>query len=260
MHEAVTIIKGVLGFTDQPLSAPPRLRRVSTVPGVPAIAESDNRTRSGSDPFTDNAPLPRKSGRGPAPPPPPSRRRASPQPPAGSERRWTPEDNGATSPLLSSISPNPPSTPRLGSGPTLQQPTSPISLATTDEDDEAEEEADLNQARFRLWTFPTHITDEEAEQLMSLFPRYVSKTDQLFPLRRPRAKDLELGLPSDPWMAVEVEGTRVTIPRVECEAEASVLRSGTGRMWVGTQERAAGWAGAGWYRFKRWWRRLFGRG
>lgn len=265
MHEAVTIMKGVLGFTDQPLTAGPRLRRVSHYPEDPATATQDQRMRSGSDPFTDRAPLPvvqprKSSGRGPAPPPPPSRRRPSTQAPQyATERRWPPEDGGAASPLLPPCSPNlhGPVTPTMHSTPTLA-PTSPISIATTEDDDEAEEEADLNKARFRLWTFPTHINDEEAENLMTLFPRYVSKTDQRFPLRRARAKDLELG--SDTWMPVTVDGVTATIPRVEAEDDAGVLRAGTGRMWVGTDERGGGWGGGGWFRFKRWWRRLFGRG
>ena len=35
------------------------------------------------------------------------------------------------------------------------------------------------------------------------------------------------------------------------------LRSGTGRMWVGTKERSDGWRGGWWIRFKAWWHRIF---
>lgn len=38
MHEAVTMLKGVMGFTDQPLTSPPELRRIRTIP--PSYSET----------------------------------------------------------------------------------------------------------------------------------------------------------------------------------------------------------------------------
>ncbi len=38
MHEAVTMLKGVMGFTDQPLTSPPKLRRIRTIP--PSYSET----------------------------------------------------------------------------------------------------------------------------------------------------------------------------------------------------------------------------
>ncbi|TXT15983.1 hypothetical protein VHUM_00486 [Vanrija humicola] len=265
MHEAVTIIKGVLGFEDQPLTTPPKLRRVSTLPR----GDPTNRARTFSDPFTDR-PKPsaaataqaqrerKPSARGPAPQPPPSRRRPA----------------APVSPLDSPIRDNEPEDRELllphGQG----SPLSRLSAESTDdeelnEDDVAAEEADLNRPRFRLWVFPAHIDDEEAERLMGLFPASVYRgrsgknMDARFPLTRPgRAlKDLELGTGFDsPWQTITVDDVQVQVPKIEAEDEAGVIRSGTGRIWIGAEDRQPGWPGGGWFRFKRWWRRLFGRG
>ncbi|KAL1413104.1 hypothetical protein Q8F55_000853 [Vanrija albida] len=286
MHEAVTIIKGVLGFEDQPLTTPPKLRRITTLP-----RDQSNRARTFSDPFTDR-PRPavvaaaaqvqrerKPSARGPAPQPPPSRRRpAQPASPLDSPIR---DEPGPSSPLLP-VTPDPsgslvgPARPEdrdllLPSG--LTSPRSPLSAESTDdeefnEDDAAAEEADLNRPRFRLWVFPAHIDDEEAERLMGLFPASVHRgrggknMDARFPLTRPgRAlKDLELGTGFDtPWQTIAVDDIEVQVPKIEAEDEAGVIRSGTGRIWAGSYDRQPGWPGGGWFRFKRWWRRLFGR-
>ncbi|BEI81502.1 hypothetical protein CcaverHIS002_0206620 [Cutaneotrichosporon cavernicola] len=272
MAEAVAVLKGVLGFEDQPLSTPPKLRRASPSPNSPED-DPDSRARSGSDPFTDRRtpggtpplPQPRKSsGRGPAPPPPMSRRKASPN---LDEAQW--HDNGAP---LSPLSPDSPGDREaLLSG----VPRSPLSLAPMtahDRDsidsrsfDLGEEEAELNRPRFRLWTFPAHIADDEAVALMRLFPRFVGRG--VDPRLRastpaPRDKDLELGLVSgvagDVWSTLSADGVEVRLPRPEREDEAGVVRCGTGRMWAGGADRRAGWEGSAWFRFKRWWRRLFG--
>jgi hypothetical protein len=259
MAEAVAVLKGILGFEDQPLSTPPKLRRVGPGPNSPD--DLDSRARAGSDPFTDRRtpapPQPRKtSGRGPAPPPPPSRRKPSPNP-----------EEALPSPLLPE-SPN-------DRDALLGGPRSPLGLAPMVADDRdsidsrsfdlGEEEADLNRPRFRLWTFPAHIADDEADALMRLFPRFVGRgVDPRLKASTPapRDKDLELGLVSgvagDVWSTHCVDGAEVRIPRVECETEAGVVRCGTGRMWAGGADRRAGYEGGAWFRFKRWWRRLFG--
>jgi hypothetical protein len=259
MAEAVAVLKGILGFEDQPLSTPPKLRRVGPGPNSPD--DLDSRARAGSDPFTDRRtpapPQPRKtSGRGPAPPPPPSRRKPSPNP-----------EEALPSPLLPE-SPN-------DRDALLGGPRSPLGIAPMVADDRdsidsrsfdlGEEEADLNRPRFRLWTFPAHIADDEADALMRLFPRFVGRgVDPRLKASTPapRDKDLELGLVSgvagDVWSTHCVDGAEVRIPRVECETEAGVVRCGTGRMWAGGADRRAGYEGGAWFRFKRWWRRLFG--
>jgi hypothetical protein len=169
-----------------------------------------------------------------------------------------------TVPLLArSPNPNTPltatSTTTFITSPGLDAPLQLSSSPTPSDDDDCEaEEADLNAARFRVWVFPARISDEEAEALMAAFPRYLKRPDARLPLARRRLKDLELA--SEPWHTLTVEGVAVSFPRVEAEDEAGVVRSGTGRMWVGTEERAPGWIGGRWFRFKRWWRRVFGRG
>ncbi|CAK9784588.1 hypothetical protein CC85DRAFT_299945 [Cutaneotrichosporon oleaginosum] len=263
MSEAVAVLKGILGFEDQPLSTPPKLRRV--IPGPSTPDDNDSRARAGSDPFTDKrtlgapAPQPRKtSGRGPAPPPPPSRRKASPN-----------LDDAPSSPPLS---PNSPGDREALLGGASRSPLGLTAMVADDKDsidsrsfDLGEEEADLNRPRFRLWTFPAHIADDEAESLMALFPRFVGRTvDPRIKASTPapRDKDLELGLvsgvASDVWSTLSVDGIEVRTPRPEREDEAGVVRCGTGRMWAGGADRRAGWEGGTWFRFKRWWRRLFG--
>ncbi|KAL7420567.1 hypothetical protein Q5752_004518 [Cryptotrichosporon argae] len=149
-----------------------------------------------------------------------------------------------------------------------------------DETDVAAEEAELNAPRFRLWTLPAHTTDQELDALLGLFPAHIRARAQVrFPFVRPGKgiKDLELGLgDAAGWDTVVVGGgssdgdgddgngaqrappTEVLVPKLQGEEACGVVRSGTGRMWVGTEPRAPGWPGGAWFRFKRWWRRLFG--
>ncbi|WVQ96376.1 hypothetical protein IAU59_003481 [Kwoniella sp. CBS 9459] len=375
MHEAVTLLKGVLGFDDQPLTSPPKLRRIRTLPrsylearsrrsthhqlppahlsnaNVDATEELlntngsppppfsytstssstgthiDSRSRASSDPFIDRPrPTPassRTGRRGPAPPPPPSRRQVTNIPNPLQMSRSSSDGPGAVSsgspesPLLPhsssivetleqvaaqrsahphSIQPPPPPHPhrlsedrvhlltqRMSSDGIILVPNSNANAIADDnedeededepsEDDIAAEEADLNQPRFRLWIFPGHITDEEAERLLSLFPRFISnKADVRFPFVRP-GRGIK-AMEEARWDAIALgasahgQGTGgegheepkvVRVPKVEIESEEGVSRCGTGRVWVGTDSRTTGWQGGKWFRFKRWWRRLFG--
>lgn len=323
MHEAVMMLKGVLGFDDQPLTAPPKLRRIRTIPRSysearlrrPQVAPSrgsprkpppqqvellessaeapppdPSRTRAISDPFTDARTGQRRpSGRGPAPPPPPSRsshRSAVSQPVYAAEPA-----SHAESPLLPRDGPIGNLLARrmsedrellLGNGRTMSDDsTGPSGLFANGhhvmdnaiveddeedptEDDIAAEESELNQPRFRLWVFPAHIADPEAETLLGLFPAFIrgGRGDVRFPFIRPGrgVKDLESG--TEPgWDTIVLESQVVAkVPKLDLESEEGVIRHGTGRMWAGLEIRTHGWAGGGWYRFKRWWRRLFGMG
>jgi hypothetical protein len=134
------------------------------------------------------------------------------------------------------------------------------------EDDIAAEEAELNKPRFRLWTFPAHISDPEAETLLTLFPSSISRgrkgkaQDVRFPFVRPGrgAKDLESGTDNGGWDTIILETQEVVkVPKMEMEDDEGVIRHGTGRIWAGPEARAPGWQGSAWFRFKRWWRRLF---
>lgn len=219
MHEAVTIMKGVLGFEDQPLERAPQLRR-----------QQADRDRAGSDPFTD------------------AKKRRPPKPPMSRRARREMEEDEASALLAQAV------------------PLPSPQLLDIDEDEAALEEADLNKPRFRLWMFPAHISDEEAEDLLALFPVFRTrgkKADARLPPppKSKGEKDAELGRdPDAAWLTTEVEGIRVLTPKVECEETLRVLRSGTGRIWVGDLERDPGWIGSTWFRFKRWWKTLFSRG
>ncbi|WWC88439.1 uncharacterized protein L201_003350 [Kwoniella dendrophila CBS 6074] len=219
-----------------------------------ANSPPDSRSRAISDPFIDSRPR----RRGPAPPPPPSRRHP-PTIPNPLQREYT------------SSQESPDGTPQLSEDRvhllTLSDNSDDGNLATDplvddDENDVAAEEVELNKPRFRLWIFPSHISDQEAEQLKSLFPRFISaKGDIRFPFVRPGrgVKAMEEAT----WDAIAVgniddtEPKVIRVPKVEIEDEEGVARCGTGRMWVGTEPRRSGWSGNGWYRFKRWWRKLF---
>nr|XP_019000212.1 uncharacterized protein I203_07371 [Kwoniella mangroviensis CBS 8507]OCF63673.1 hypothetical protein I203_07371 [Kwoniella mangroviensis CBS 8507] len=138
MHEVVTFIKGVLGFEDQPLTSPPKLRRIRTLPrsysetrsrppprpsphkahvGYDSQEElaasppdrsrsrtSDSRSRAISDPFTDARP----HGRGPAPPPPPSRRHASTSATLNAQTIPNPLQRGSSDDMVPSPNPESP--------------------------------------------------------------------------------------------------------------------------------------------------------
>jgi hypothetical protein len=262
MHEAVILLKGILGFTDQPLTSPPRLRRIRTLPKAfaearsrrltspqkvptPNLYESESlRTRSTSDPFNDaRTSKLRTSSRGPAPPPPPSRRKH-------------PLDYPVEDPVVTSVA-----TAHGAEEQELLLSTSmddDVAIVDEDptEDDIVAEEAELNRPRFRLWTFPAHITDEEADDLLRLFPRAISKgRDVRFPYIPPGHGILAVDL-NDKWEAVP--GQDIRVPKLEHERQEGVLRCGTGRMWTGLNKRNPNHAGSGWFKFKRWWRRLFG--
>lgn len=213
MHEAVLILKGILGFSDQPLTTPPRLRRVRT---IPRRSEDQNRTRATSDPFED------KKARKPSP------------------RRSASEDR-----------------------PLLADDTEVEELDEELDDDEiANEEIELHKPRSRLWVFPSHIDNQEAERLMGVLPSSLARDrkgkakDVRFPYIRPGRglKALELGA----WEDITVGDVTAKVPRLDQEEQEGVVRDGTGRMWTGIEARNAGWEGGQWFRFVRWLRRIFG--
>lgn len=136
------------------------------------------------------------------------------------------------------------------------------------DDDIAAAEADLNEPRMRLWTFPGHIHNDEIESLLSLFPGFVGRSigkarPARFPLPRPgRTNDPEAGKVG--WQTIRIDNPKTGetqiahVPPTLGEEDEGVVRFGHGRMWVGHEVRSAGWDGSGWFRFKRWFRRLFG--
>lgn len=90
-------------------------------------------------------------------------------------------------------------------------------------------ETDLNAPRYRLWTFPAHITDEEANTLLRIFPAFVQ-------LVRGRVQ-------------------RIRLPAETLNEDS--IQYGTGRIWLGEAERHESWAGGIWFRFVQWVKGIF---
>ena len=296
MHESVNILKGVLGFEDQPLTSPPRLRpgKIASVSLKPAdsadvtkvadpvgsanparpsaqygaslspliatqIASEislEARSRSMSDPFLD----PRNS---------PTKRRpdlhvsqAEHQNQAFYPRmRPTNHNNNDGDPSTNVFNNDEEQEVLLAHH--RVDSTTEDDLDLTDDDIMAEER-ELNKPRFRLWTFPTHIADEEIDSLLSLFPRVFSRRkDVRFPISMTTKHEYVHGkwdeeYADDKWETIMYDLKAVRLPRTTTEKAAGVVRHGTGRMWVGPKIRQTGWQGSTWFRFKRWWERLFG--
>jgi hypothetical protein len=181
-------------------------------------------------------------------------------------------------PLLSSSNPakSPPIStttfakrPRAPSDPFLDAPTPPLSRSLASSSSSTNQLADLgddapfstpvvdddvfmsetsrpdpffeNDSQLRTWTSPD-ISNPEYLVLLKLFPAFVSS--------RP--------LPRFP---VSASSKRLRDPE---EAEEDVneggrpsVRFGTGFIMLGPTERADGWEGGWWTRFKMWWRTLF---
>jgi len=98
-----------------------------------------------------------------------------------------------------------------------------------------------NDSQLRTWTSPD-ISNPEYLALLKLFPAFVSSRPlPRFPVSASskRIRDLE-----------EVEDDAN-------ENERPSVRFGTGTITLGQTERADGWEGGWWTRFKMWWRTLF---
>ena len=256
MHEAVTMLKGVLGFAEESLTAPPRLKRVRTVPKSfldarasrsiepPRGSSAQTRARAPSDPFLDSRgqPSPRKertSSRAAAP-------LGLPTPYAADGR-----DEVQCSLLVDSAN-SCDDEEQQGLLLGWSDPTAENMDGDASEDDIVAEEEELNKRRFRLWIFPAHITDQEAESLITLLPGAIRNRDVRLPSVSPgdRARDISREPASKAGRKVPPAG----------RDQESVLVHGTGRIWSGSDLRDASWSGTGWFRFKRWWKRLFGMG
>ncbi|KZP18722.1 hypothetical protein FIBSPDRAFT_745069 [Athelia psychrophila] len=90
----------------------------------------------------------------------------------------------------------------------------------------------------RTWTSP-NLPNPEFVSLVSLFPAFVTRRPlPRFPISDPRRQaDIEQG-----------EDER---------GEGKQIRFGTGCMWISPKERAEGFQGGWWTRFRLWWRRTF---
>ena len=211
MTQAVNILKGVLGFSDQPLSEPPSLGRRSpaTMSAKPPGANTGCRQPTDGDPYLPDVVQ------------------------AGEQQSLLGPNQG-------------------------DQELGPA--AWSDEDLLAEESA-LNECRKRLWTFPAHIADQEAASLTSLFPKSISrKKDVRLPYVGPGHGAISNDSVNNDWLVVYVGDSILRVPNPNVEEKEGVLRHGTGRIWSGTETRSEQWKGSLWFRFVRWWLRLFGMG
>jgi hypothetical protein len=90
----------------------------------------------------------------------------------------------------------------------------------------------------RIWT-TGDLDNPELQALISLFPDVITRhVLPRFPAAETRREvpDLEEGL--------------------DIAEQRKDVTCGTGRMWVGSQQRREGWRGSWWQRFIGWWRRL----
>lgn len=313
MNQAITLLKGILGFTDQPLTPPPQLKKTrgkrtpapssitsdplqsqrsgqaqpplppkpvqpSTSSNLIALDSSDSlsmdaasRSRSSSDPFTDNILTNRQS-------------------PLVTISQGQQQTLGSHSPGLRYPLPSPRDTEEtevlLPSNriPSNSSTSNDLSNDTEfdeeeyNEDDLLHEEAELNKPRLRLWQFPKHITDEEILDLLSIFPKSIKKKPRIAKIRFPYASSYvgqstlskhygdgpgEGGGTDPRWTRIDMpdsQGRVMRVPKEDSERELGVVRLGTGRMWVTgvEEERDGGWRGSGWFKFVCWWKRLFG--
>jgi hypothetical protein len=124
--------------------------------------------------------------------------------------------------------------------------TEATALLSPESDDELllANEADLNAARYRLWTFPPHVDDEEAYSLAGLFPSFVR-------LIRGQVQNPRLAeRPVD-----DIESDMGHDGRLNVGSD-NVVEYGTGRVCLGAARRDP-WQGGLWFRLKRWLARLF---
>lgn len=295
MNEAIAVIKGVLGFEDTALTVPPRFRR-PTIPAQPSsssrphvrrntdyeesmplvgpsssLSNSRSNSQSQSNPFF--SPSKDDSGkgkRGPAPPvpknPPRGRHPSHSYNPLSSPSVEAPLLGDSSSPFLSALETAAERQASLRPG--FTQANHHIQVFDDDEDengddidgnDDGEDAQDLTAPRLRLWTFPSHITDPEIDDLLALFPSFLTGSTGVknlrIPLVRPPRKgdDLESQIPSESSSWPIVFGIHVPP-----EASDRFVRPGTGRLWVSEELRLEGWRGSFWQRVAKWFRQLFG--
>jgi len=137
----------------------------------------------------------------------------------------------------------------------------------TEEFNEDEEEEDLSAPRLRLWTFPPHITDGEIDDLLTIFPKHITRAQGMrstrLPLPRPaslralKAHDAEMGLSANDGEG-EPSWPSVMDVKVPPDDAHGVVMLGTGRLWLGASPRDAPWHRGFFERLSKWFKGLFG--
>ncbi|KAI9456525.1 hypothetical protein BJY52DRAFT_1380982 [Lactarius psammicola] len=227
MLEAVDVLKGVLGFEENPSQ-----RTSTSTFGSPIhVSSLPAHARSQSQPlrpkplapirWTQDAPL--------------------------AKRPRAPSDPFLDTPALShSYS----SSPRSSAVPlstsltdTIEDPPGPITPPQEIDDIFNPRQAaspEIDEDLMRIWVSPD-LSNLEILQLLKVFPAFVTRrATPRFPSGSPRShpqSDLEAGQ--------------------ESSAGSGDIEIGTGKMWISTRPRAEGWEGNWWTKFKNWWHRLF---
>ncbi|KAF8331083.1 uncharacterized protein EI90DRAFT_3123823 [Cantharellus anzutake] len=229
-HDAVDILKGVLGFSESLNESSPSLASFDLSRGPP-IPEDESATLVGSSelstsPGTHTA----IASRGRAPSNPfldPSR---SNQSSLNAQLDEPTSPTGLDTPLVPPPMPPQASSMRASpSGMTVQSFNS-ISM--------------LNDPQLRTWTFPP-LENPELHSFMKLFPRFiVQRSTGRFPTTSMSGRQKG----SERTMEEGLERGRVGVD----------IKVGTGQMWVSAMPREDGWQGGFWDRFLQWFKNLFG--
>jgi hypothetical protein len=144
-------------------------------------------------------------------------------------------------------------TPRLSRSLASTQPRSPTTptadvgmleasglLPTPPEDAATDDAAELGDDEYtRTWTLPD-LPDADFNSLLRLFPVFIGQRQlPRFAAPLQESHDVEAGVTDD--------------------IDARAVRFGTGRIWVGSRRRSAGYRGGMWARLVAWCRRMFCR-
>jgi hypothetical protein len=223
MLDAITTMKGILGFSDRPLPD-----SQSNAPSMTDLLEGDppplsptqqrilpQRVRDSSDPFTDDLSEPPTS-----------------HPPQTYANDQTTELSPAKTPPPALLSP-------------AKSPTTLSFFNTMMQTNSTHHALDrLEEPQLRVWLTPD-LSNSEYTTLSSLFPSSV--TGRTFPRFRPSTQSLQ-GRRKEHDLEEDFGDE---------EDERGQVKCGTGRMWIGDQERTGLWKGGWWSRLVGWLRSTF---
>ncbi|KAH9040122.1 hypothetical protein EDB85DRAFT_1927108 [Lactarius pseudohatsudake] len=233
MLEAVTVLKGVLGFEENPSQR----TSTSALSSPIHVSSPQAHARSQSQPL-QSKPLT------------PLRWNTSAPDATLAKRPRAPSDPFLDTPTLSrSYS----SSPRSSAVPlstsltdTIEDPPGPITPPQEIDDIFNPRPAathgspEIDEDLMRIWVSPD-LPNPEILQLLKVFPAFVTRrATPRFPSDSSHSHlppDLEAG--------------------EESPVGAGEIEIGTGKMWLSTRVRAEGWEGNWWTKFKNWWHRLF---
>jgi hypothetical protein len=233
MLEAVDVLKGVLGFEENPSQR----TSISTLSPPRRLSYLSVHSRSQSQPLQSK-------------PFTPTRRNPSTQEASLAKRPRAPSDPFLDTPTLShsySSSPRSSAVPLSTSlSDTIDEPPSPITPPQEIDDIFNPRPAtsygslEIDEEVMRIWVSPD-LSNPEILQLLKVFPTFITR----------RATPRFPSNSSPSHTQPDIEAGQESAP------EAGEIQIGTGKMWISTRVRADGWDGNWWTKFKNWWHRLF---